>query len=122
MSEHAYDAAFLQRPPQLSTQQPSPDGGYVGNGAQEPDAPGKKVHARADFAITTSDTEHYSPPRAWCVTNATARRKGRCHRSSRSRVKLGTVVIFFELLLVLAAIAIIAFSLYVVYRLVNDES
>jgi len=32
------------------------------------------------------------------------------------------VVIFFELLLVLAAIAIIAFSLYVVYRLVNDES
>jgi hypothetical protein len=32
------------------------------------------------------------------------------------------VVIFFELLLVLAAVAIIAFSLYVVYRLVNDES
>ncbi len=38
------------------------------------------------------------------------------------RVKLAVVVIFFELLLVLAAIAIIAFSLYVVYRLVNDES
>lgn len=38
------------------------------------------------------------------------------------RVKLALVVIFFELLLVLAAIAIIAFSLYVVYRLVNDES
>ena len=38
------------------------------------------------------------------------------------RVKLALVVIFFEVLLVLAAIAIIAFSLYVVYRLVNDES
>jgi len=47
---------------------------------------------------------------------------GRCSRSGSLRVKLAHVVIFFELLLVLAAIAIIAFSLYVVYRLVNDES
>ena len=36
--------------------------------------------------------------------------------------KLGDVVIFFEVLLALAAVAIIAFSLYVVYRLVTDES
>ncbi|MET4046553.1 type II secretory pathway component PulJ [Rhodococcus sp. UYP5] len=32
------------------------------------------------------------------------------------------MVIFFELLLALAAVAIIAFSLYVVYRLVTEES
>lgn len=37
-------------------------------------------------------------------------------------VKLGDVVIFFEVLLAVAAVAIIAFSLYVVYRLVTDES
>lgn len=36
--------------------------------------------------------------------------------------KLSDVVIFFEVLLALAAVAIIAFSLYVVYRLVTDES
>ncbi|SNS39409.1 hypothetical protein SAMN05421642_102192 [Rhodococcoides kyotonense] len=36
--------------------------------------------------------------------------------------KLAVVVIFFEVLLALAAVAIIAFSLYVVYRLVTDES
>jgi hypothetical protein len=36
--------------------------------------------------------------------------------------KLFLVVIFFEVLLALAAVAIIAFSLYVVYRLVTDES
>lgn len=36
--------------------------------------------------------------------------------------KLTVVVIFFEVLLALAAVAIIAFSLYVVYRLVTDES
>lgn len=46
----------------------------------------------------------------------------RCHRPVSPRVKLGYVVIFFEVLLALAAVAIIAFSLYVVYRLVNDES
>lgn len=45
-----------------------------------------------------------------------------CHRPVSPRVKLGSVVIFFEVLLALAAVAIIAFSLYVVYRLVNDES
>lgn len=39
-----------------------------------------------------------------------------------ARVKLADVVIFFEVLLALAAVAIIAFSLYVVYRLVSDES
>lgn len=44
--------------------------------------------------------------------------------SSRRRAgsKLVHVVIFFEVLLALAAVAIIAFSLYVVYRLVTDES
>jgi len=47
---------------------------------------------------------------------------GRCSRWETTRVKLDPVVIFFEVLLALAAIAIIAFSLYVVYRLVNDES
>ncbi|AMY52126.1 hypothetical protein A3L23_00773 [Rhodococcoides fascians D188] len=46
----------------------------------------------------------------------------RCRRPVSPRVKLGSVVIFFEVLLALAAVAIIAFSLYVVYRLVNDES
>ncbi|AJW40633.1 hypothetical protein NY08_2617 [Rhodococcus sp. B7740] len=47
---------------------------------------------------------------------------GRCSRRRSQRVKLALVVIFFEVLLALAAVAIIAFSLYVVYRLVNDES
>ncbi|WP_186628925.1 hypothetical protein [Rhodococcus sp. BP22] len=43
-------------------------------------------------------------------------------RSESGGSKLGVVVIFFELLLALAAVAIIAFSLYVVYRLVTEES
>lgn len=37
-------------------------------------------------------------------------------------VYTGIVVIFFEVLLVLASILIAWFSLYVVYRLVTDES
>ena len=37
-------------------------------------------------------------------------------------VYTGHVVIFFEVLLVLASILIAWFSLYVVYRLVTDES
>lgn len=43
-------------------------------------------------------------------------------RSESGGSKLVDVVIFFELLLALAAVAIIAFSLYVVYRLVTEES
>jgi hypothetical protein len=57
--------------------------------------------------------------------NATIVPLGRRARSSVIRPagsKLGDVVIFFEALLALAAVAIIAFSLYVVYRLVTDES
>lgn len=47
---------------------------------------------------------------------------GRISSRGASGSKLGSVVIFFEVLLALAAVAIIAFSLYVVFRLVTDES
>lgn len=48
--------------------------------------------------------------------------RGRDSRIECSGSKLGSVVILFEVLLALAAVAIIAFSVYVVYRLVADES
>ncbi|GAC48059.1 hypothetical protein GOACH_04_04570 [Gordonia aichiensis NBRC 108223] len=38
------------------------------------------------------------------------------------RATIAIVVIFFEILLVLAAVAITWFALYVLYRLVTDES
>jgi len=40
----------------------------------------------------------------------------------RTGGRLTPVVIFFEILLVLAAVLITWFAVYVLYRLVNDES
>lgn len=56
------------------------------------------------------------------ATIALPRTQDRISVGGRTRSKLQLVVIFFEVLLALAAVAIIAFSLYVVYRLVTDES
>ncbi|MGV9482185.1 hypothetical protein ACWDNR_22305, partial [Gordonia aichiensis] len=42
--------------------------------------------------------------------------------ASQRRSRIYAVVIFFEILLVLAAVAITWFALYVLYRLVTDES
>lgn len=39
-----------------------------------------------------------------------------------ARGTIGSVVLFFEILLGLASLLIIWFALYTVYRLVNDES
>lgn len=46
------------------------------------------------------------------------------HRASSHRypVRLTPVVLFFEILLVLASVLITWFGLYAVYRLVKDES
>jgi len=38
------------------------------------------------------------------------------------RRRIDVVVIFFEILLVLATLAIVWFGLYTLYRLINDES
>ncbi len=38
------------------------------------------------------------------------------------RRRIDDVVIFFEVLLVLATLAIVWFGLYTLYRLINDES
>lgn len=42
--------------------------------------------------------------------------------ASQRRSRIYAVVIFFEILLALAAVAITWFALYVLYRLVTDES
>lgn len=42
--------------------------------------------------------------------------------ASSRRARIYPVVIFFEILLVLAAVLITWFALYVLYRLVTDES
>ncbi len=69
------------------------------------------------FRVTnlTTDARRPSapPPSGHRPTSA-----GPCNRA----VYTGGVVIFFEVLLVLASILIAWFSLYVVYRLVTDES
>ncbi len=40
----------------------------------------------------------------------------------RDAARISTVVIFFEVLLAIASVAILWFALYTVYRLVTDES
>ena len=58
-------------------------------------------------------------------TDAAARRicgAGAAHVTSAARVTCLSVVLFFEIMLVAASLAITWFALYALYRLITDES